>query len=250
MEAIEADPVADIESLDFVAAPGENVRGDEKLAKGESGEGAAIGVIVEDHFAEVVLSTPPLRESGDFGRSGGNGRTRENPFSRDDLCRTGGRIDEEGVEFLLTERDQFAQVRVELGPHLAIKFCRPWKAFDSAELQRRIERGQVAELHGYTGRRSVHRQRQIDDDLLPLVEESERDLVVEVEDDEELVAGPIHGGVWTVLVESQLLPIHPPFSFADPRDRDTAGKTSRFPIMIFNQPEKCLSGSPPTGERT
>ena len=199
MEAIEADPVADIEALVFVAAPGENVRGDEKLADRESGEGAAIGVVVEDHFAEVVLAQSALRESGDLGRSGGNGRTREDPFSGDDLGRAGGRIEEEGVEFLLTERDQFAQVRVELVPHSAVELARAGKALDAAELQSRVERGQVAELHRDAPGRSVHRLRQIDDDLLSFVEESEGDLVVEIEDDEELVAGPIHGGVWTGL---------------------------------------------------
>lgn len=43
MEAIEGDAVADIEAFVFVAAPREYVRGDEKFADRESGEGAAIG---------------------------------------------------------------------------------------------------------------------------------------------------------------------------------------------------------------
>ena len=43
VEPVEGDAVADIEAFRFVTAPREDVGGDEQLANGQAGEGAAVG---------------------------------------------------------------------------------------------------------------------------------------------------------------------------------------------------------------
>ena len=46
VETVEADAVAHVESLSFVTAPRQDVGGDEEFADGQSGETAAVAVIV------------------------------------------------------------------------------------------------------------------------------------------------------------------------------------------------------------
>ena len=47
VEAVEGDVVADIEAFAFVVAPREDVRGDKEIAHGQTGDGAAVVVVVE-----------------------------------------------------------------------------------------------------------------------------------------------------------------------------------------------------------
>ena len=55
VEAVEADSVADVEALAFVAAPRQDVGGDEKLADGQAGDGAAVAVVVEHGTGKIQL---------------------------------------------------------------------------------------------------------------------------------------------------------------------------------------------------
>jgi hypothetical protein len=66
-KAVEDDAIADDEAFGFVAAPREDVGGDEEVAEWKAGDGAAVAVVVEDDLAEVVLSPTLFGGPGDFG---------------------------------------------------------------------------------------------------------------------------------------------------------------------------------------
>ena len=139
VEAVEADSVADVEALAFVAAPRQDVGGDEELADGKAGDGAAVGVVVQDDLAEVILTTALLGGPGDFGFAAWRAFDPADAGAGDDF---GGFVlgfGEQRVEALLAEWNEIGGVVVELLPYGAVQITRAFKPPDAAEFQRRIK---------------------------------------------------------------------------------------------------------------
>ncbi len=143
VEAVEADAVADVEALAFVAAPRQDVGGDEKLADGQAGDGAAVGVVVEDDLAEIVLPAALFGGAGDFGFAAWRAFDPADAGAGDDFGGFVFGFGEQRVEALLTERNEIGGVFVELLPHGAVEVARSGQTDDSAQLQSRIQRGEV-----------------------------------------------------------------------------------------------------------
>ena len=190
VEAVEADSVADVEALAFVAAPRQDVGGDEELADGKAGDGAAVGVVVKDDLAEVILTTALLGGPGDFGFAAWRAFDPADAGAGDDFGGFVFGFGEQRVEALLAEWNEIGGVVVELLPHGAVQIARAFKPPDAAKFQGRIQRCEIVELHCYAARRPPHAVCKIDDDRLPCIELPEAEFVVEIEDDEELVPSP------------------------------------------------------------
>ena len=191
---VEADSVADVEALAFVAAPRQDVGGDEELADGKAGDGAAVAVLVQDDLAEVILTTALLGGPGDFGFAAWRAFDPADAGAGDDFGGFVFGFGEQRVEALLAEWNEIGGVVVELLPHGAVQIARAFKPPDAAKFQGRIQRGEVAELHRHRARRATDALGEIDNDGLLLIELPEAELVVEIEDDEELVPRPAVSG--------------------------------------------------------
>ena len=177
VEPVEADSVADVEALAFVAAPRQDVGGDEELADGKAGDGAAVAVLVQDDLAEVILTTALLGGPGDFGFAAWRAFDPADAGAGDDFGGFVFGFGEQRVEALLAEWNEIGGVVVELLPHGAVQIAR-----------------EVAELHRHRARRATDALGEIDNDGLLLIELPEAELVVEIEDDEELVPRPAVSG--------------------------------------------------------
>jgi hypothetical protein len=131
------------------------VGGDEQLADGQAGKGTVVAVVVEDDFAEVILPAALFGRPGGLGLAGRRAGDPADAGAGDDFGGLGFGFGEEGVEALLTERDEFGGVLLELLPHGAVEVARSLKAFDAAKLQGRIKGGEVAEFHRHGAGRAT-----------------------------------------------------------------------------------------------
>jgi len=133
MKAVESDAIANVEAFGFVAAPWQNVRGDEQLADWEAGDGAAVGVVVEDDLTEVVLSSALLRGADGFSVPNWLALQEPDAVAGNDLsCFIFG-FNEQGVELFLTERNNLRRIVVEFLPRLVVEVARPWQAHDATQ---------------------------------------------------------------------------------------------------------------------
>lgn len=132
VEPVEADAIADVEAFRFVAAPREDVGGDEEFADGQTGEGATVGVVVEHDFAEVVLPAALFGGTRDFGFAGRRTRNLADAGAGDDFRGFFFSFRKEGVETFLTEGNEFGRVLVELVPYGAVEVAGSGQAADSA----------------------------------------------------------------------------------------------------------------------
>ncbi len=194
VEAVECNAVADVEAFCFVVAPREDVRCDEEFADGQAGDGAAVVVVVEHGVAEVALAAPLFGRADGFGGAGGWSSDAANPGARDDFGGFVFRIDEQAIEAFLTERDELGGRGVEFVPDFAVVVARALKPLDPTQLECWVERCEVAQLHRHRAWRAPDPGCEVDDHGLPLVELSEAELMIEVEDDEKLVFSPSFSG--------------------------------------------------------
>ncbi len=194
VQPVESDAIADAEAFRFVTAPREDVGGDEKLADGQAGDGAAVAVVVEDDLAEVILPAALFGGAGDFGFAGGRAGNSADAGAGDDFGSLRFGFHKQGVEPLLTERDKLDGVLVEFFPHGPVELARSLETINSAQLQCGVERGEVAEFHCHRTRGAADAFGQIDDHWLPLVKLPEAKLVIEIEDDEKLFSCPSISG--------------------------------------------------------
>lgn len=173
-----------------MAAPRQNVGGDEKLADGQAGDGAAVAVVVKDDLAEVILSAALFGGPGDFGVSAWRTFDRPNSGAGDDFGGFRFGFHEEGVESFLTEGDEFGGVFVEFLPDSKVKVAGTLEALNAAQLERGVQRGEIAKFHRHGTGRATDPVGQVDDYRLALVELTEAELVIEIEDDEKFISGP------------------------------------------------------------
>jgi hypothetical protein len=85
VEAVEANTVADVEALGLVAAPWQDVGGDEEFAHWQSSDGATAVVVVENDVAEIVLPAALFGDSGGFGLALGRPLAGANAGAWNDL---------------------------------------------------------------------------------------------------------------------------------------------------------------------
>ena len=135
MKAVEGDAVADVQAFRFMVAPRKDVRGDEEVADGKTGDGAAVAVVVEDDLAEVLLAASLFGRPGDLGFSGRRAGDPADAAAGDDFRGFSFSFHEQGVETFLTERDEFGGVFVELVPHLAVEVAGSLESIDPAQVQ-------------------------------------------------------------------------------------------------------------------
>ena len=167
VEAVEADSVADIEALAFVAAPWQDVRGDEEFADGQTGEAAAVAVVVEDDLSEIVLPAPLFRRTRHFRFACWRAFDPTDAGAGDDFGEFVFGFGEQRVEEFLTEWNKIGGIGMEFLPHGAVEVARAFKPPDAAEFQGWIQRGEIVELHCDAARRPSHAVCKIDDDRLP-----------------------------------------------------------------------------------
>ena len=150
VQTVEGDTVADVEAFCLVAAPREDVGGDEEFADRQAGDGAAVVVVVENDVPEVVLTPALFGESDRFGFTTWRSGDPADASARDDFGGLGIRLDEEGIEAFLAERDEFGRVLVEFVPDGAVEVAGSLEAFDAAKFECRVEGGEVAEFHRHS----------------------------------------------------------------------------------------------------
>jgi hypothetical protein len=79
---------------------------------------------------------------------------------------------------------------VKLIPHRPVKRARTFQPFDVAQLQSRVERREVAELHRHTVRATVEFFRQRENRGLPRVKLTKPELVIKIHCDEQFIVCP------------------------------------------------------------
>ena len=150
VESVEGDAVANVEAFCLVAAPREDVGGNEEFADRQADKGTAVVVVVENDLAEVILTSALFGESGGFGFAGGWARGFTDANAGDDFGGLGIRLDKEGIEAFLAERDEFGRVLVEFVPDGAVEVAGSLEAFDAAKFKCGVEGSEVAEFHRHS----------------------------------------------------------------------------------------------------
>lgn len=193
MEAGETKPVTHVQPIGGVDAPRQDMRGDQKLSDCEPRHATASGEVVQHCVAEILLTSALLHRCGRFG-GGGRALAHANALGRDHGEFGVGIGAEELAQGFLAGRYRFVEVGVEFLPGGAIEGAGTGEALDAAQFQGGIERGEVAQLHGDAARGAPEFCGEGDDGRVSLVVLREPELVVEVQRDEQLVAGPFLSG--------------------------------------------------------
>jgi DNA-binding XRE family transcriptional regulator len=192
VEPRKADAVPLVEAFVGVALPRKNVAGDQKLAHSNPGNAAAAIEGVEHHLPEELLPAARGNQGRDIGWAGGRSEHFANPhpdaFYQIDLIVRGS--PDQRAERFFGQRHHFVMMLLKLRPDLAIQIARAREPFPSTRLHRRIERGQIAELHRHASRRAVHVLGDVLDEGLGFVELTKRNLLVNVQHHEQFVATP------------------------------------------------------------
>src|SRR6266850_6577002 len=83
---------------------------------------------------------------------------------------------------------------LKLVPHLPVKFGRASQSFDATRSLHRVQRCEVAKLHGQAARSSAHVMRNLHDERVAPVQLSERKLAIQVQCDQKMLPSPFHVG--------------------------------------------------------
>lgn len=194
MEAGETKPVTHVQPFGGVCAPRQDMRGDQKVSDCEPRHATASGEVVEHGLAEIVLPAAQFHVGERLGRSGWWTFPHSDSFGGQDLEVAFGGGVEEGAQRLFAGGHGLIEVGVELVPDGAIQRARTGEPFDAAQFQGRIERGEVTQLHRYAAGGPAELGGEGDDGGVAVVQLPEGEFVVEVEGNEQLVAGPFLPG--------------------------------------------------------
>ncbi len=176
MQGIQAQAVAGVGAVLFVAGPGDDVAGDQQLLHGQAGDAALFVELRQDHLAEEVLV--------DAGLDHGVAR----PARRD-----GGDV--------VPRQDLFAQARVfhlavighavpvleELVPDLAVK---PAEVRCAPASQRGVDGGEVGQFQADGPRCPAEHRGQLDDFRVSHVDAPERRAAIQADCQQQFVPGP------------------------------------------------------------
>jgi hypothetical protein len=200
----QAKAVADIEPFGGMRAPRQDVRRYQQVAHSQRRHAAATTEVVQHRLPKILLPTPEFHIRRRLRRT--HWRTLPHPyaFPRQHLEFTILISTKQLPESFLARRHRVGEICMKLGPDFAVERARALQSFDAPQLQSQIKRGEVAEFHGHAVRAAPEFFRERDNRGMPCMKLPERQFVIEVQRDEQLVARPAFSGchVWRLPLPS------------------------------------------------
>lgn len=198
VERREAQSVPWIQSLAGKIPPRFDVTCNQKARHCDSRNATANTIGVEDSLPEKLLSASYSNRCPSFGRSGRRSKTYRplqlHLFSIKEIQFFVVISREKVVQQLLACRTELIDTSLELVPQLFVLPSCTFKAFDASLPLYRVERCEVAELHSQTVRRSPQLLCHFNNNRIAVMQLSERELAVEVECNQQVLACPGYAG--------------------------------------------------------
>lgn len=190
--------VARVQALGREVAPWFDVTGDEQARHRNTSDATAAVVGVEDCLTKKLLASAHFDCGLCFCRSA-RGNECNTRFKLDLLWREKINLlvvvrGEQIMEKLFALRRKRPNIGLKLIPHQPVLLRYTGKPTDTTCALHRVERSKVAQLHRQTVRRSPHLLGNFNNDRVVPVQFAKRQLAVEVQRDEFVLARPFHGG--------------------------------------------------------
>lgn len=197
MKRGEAQSILRIQTL-FVStdAPRFDVTRNQQVGNGDARNAAMNAVSVENCLTKKLLAASNAYGRLGLRRTRGRrqppARLKSNPVGLEEINFTLIVLGEQVMKQLFARWREDREIVVKFSPHQSVLLRSAFKPFDATLFLDRIERSEIAQLHCQTAGRSPHLPRNFDDDRVATVKLSERQLAIEIERNEQMLARPFY----------------------------------------------------------